>query len=131
MARHSTFPPPAQATAPIDGQRLAELQSTLGEVRLAALLHMLLAECRDRPPMLRSGHGRDDLSGVRAGAVSLGAAALSVGATALGQAAERLGSAPDLAAAATMIEALDDAARATLGALHGLLGYSSRLYAVA
>lgn len=131
MVQHSTFPPEGRAAAPIDEQRLAELQLALGNVRVAGLLDMLLAECRERPALLRSGHGRDDLPAVRAGAFSVRAAALSVGATMLGEAAERLASAPDLAVAAPMIEALDDAARATLGALHGLLGHSSRLYAVA
>lgn len=144
MEQHSTFPPAAgtgvfpaapppeaRRHSPIDAERVAELQFALGNARLAALLELLLAECRERPALLRSGHDRDDLAGVRAGAFSLRAAALSVGAVTLAAAAEQLAAAPDLAEAAGLIEALDDAARATLGALHGLLGFATRLHAVA
>jgi HPt (histidine-containing phosphotransfer) domain-containing protein len=101
--------------------RIEELRAVLGEARLEGLIDLLMAECRERPPRLRTEHYRGDLAALRAQAHSLFAAAASIGANALREAALHLEAVGTLDSAAPLIEALDQAARDTLGAAQQML----------
>ena len=112
----------ARATpALVEPQRIAELRATLGSDRLEALLGLLIAECLDRPALLRTAFGRGELVAIRAEGHGLKGAALSVGATALGKAAEHLETVASLALAEPLIAALEECAQATRTAVLRLL----------
>jgi hypothetical protein len=102
--------------------RIVELRSILGDAGFDALLGLLITECRDRPQQLRLRHARGDLAGLRAETGSLVGAATSLGAATLSEAARALASSHDLADALPLIEAIDEAARATLCAARQLRG---------
>jgi PAS domain S-box-containing protein len=109
------------ATAVFERARVEELRGVLGEARFEDLLALLMAECRERPARLRAEQYRGDLAALRAEAHSLFGAAASIGACALGDVAMQLETVDDIAAAVPLIEALDQAARETLGAAQQML----------
>ncbi|MCY7398033.1 MAG: PAS domain S-box protein [Sphingomonas bacterium] len=121
-SRSSQSAPAARREAALlEPRRIEELRSALGNVRLKALLGLLIAECLDRPERLRTAAGRGQLVAIRAEGHGLKGAALSIGATALGQAAEQLESATTVAQAEPLIAALEECAQATRAAVQRIL----------
>lgn len=123
--------PPARTAALFDAARIDELRAVLGEHRLEGLIGLLMTECRERPPRLRAEQCRGDLAALRAEAHSLFGAAASIGARALGEVAMKLETVGDVASAAPLIDAIDQAARDTLGAAQQMLGRLSAERALA
>ena len=113
---------PVSAGYALQEARIDELRAILGDARLDAVLGLLLSECRERPQRLRLCHARGDLAALRAESNSLLGAANTLGATALGDAALALAASCDMNHALPLIEAIDEAARATLSAARQLLG---------
>ena len=113
---------PVSAGPALQESRIDELRAILGDARLDAVLGLLLGECRERPSRLRLCHARGDLAALIAETNSLLGAANTLGATALGDAALALTSSCDMSHALPLIEAIDEAAQATLRAARHLLG---------
>lgn len=117
---NATFEPTSDVTPPsceeplLKSARLDELLVLLGRPRFHKLLELLIVDCRDRPGRIGTCHARGDLVGLGAEAAMLARAARDIGATTLGNAASSLSSSADVAAALPLMEALREAAQATL-----------------
>lgn len=106
----------------LEPARLDELVGLLGRPRFNDLLDLLIDDCRDRPDRIRDCQARGDLAGLRAEAARLSRAAATIGAAPLGDAAAALVGARDAALALPLVDALDEAAHATLCVARHLCG---------
>lgn len=133
MTVHSLFVvpqgPPPEAPPTLENWRIDELRAILGQERFDALVRLLIDDCRHRPRVLRASADRRDLVALRAEAHGLAGAAASIGAAALGQAAGAIATASDASAMLPLINALEEAAEATLRAASGLIEAADRVMA--